>query len=299
MGVRYSIVIPTLNHFSGVQAVLIQLEKLSLDMEIILVDDGGKPNEWEQIKTLTATFPLKKARFTRNFGQHAALQAGFSIAEGDYVITLDDDHAEIVPVIKNLIAANESLPKLIYYGSFEVRRSFLRSLFTALYRWISGFMGQYHGKGSSVRLLHKTLYKAIAMENTQALFVDERIRWYTDDLGFCDLQVSLTKNRSRYGLSNLFALAAGKSFYATDKPLKWIARLGAWIAFVNALIAVFVLYKKYVHKIEVEGYTSLIVSILFSTGVLMFSLGVIAIYIRKILLKLNHAPAFLIQETLS
>lgn len=299
MGALYSVVIPTLNHFSGLQSLLYQLEQLSLDLEIIIIDDGSERHVWEQIKSLQSTYPLKKVRLARNFGQHAALHAGFTLANGAYLITLDDDHAEIVPTLPILIAANDTEPKLVYYGVFAVKRTFLRSVLTRLYRWVSGFMGQYHGKGSSVRLFHRTLYKSIAQENAQSLFVDERIRWYTDDLGFCDLNRTLTKNKSRYGLANLFALAAGKSFYATDVPLRWIARLGACIAFVNFIIGVFVLYKKYVNKIEVEGYTSLIVSILFSTGVLMFGLGVLAVYVRKILLKLNHSPAFLIQETVS
>jgi dolichol-phosphate mannosyltransferase len=77
-----------------------------------------------------------------------------------------------------------------------------------------------------------------------------------------------------------------------------MAVFGALMALVNLAIGSFFLYKKLIDKIEVPGFTSLIVSVLFSTGLLLFGLGILATYLRQILLRVNHAPMYHIQEIL-
>jgi hypothetical protein len=61
-------------------------------------------------------------------------------------------------------------------------------------------------------------------------------------------------------------------------------------------IGTFFLYKKLIDKIEVPGFTSLIVSVLFSTGILLFGLGILATYLRQILMRINQVPTFHVQE---
>jgi dolichol-phosphate mannosyltransferase len=75
-----------------------------------------------------------------------------------------------------------------------------------------------------------------------------------------------------------------------------MAVFGALMALVNLGIGTFFLYKKLIDKIEVPGFTSLIVSVLFSTGLLLFGVGILATYLRQILLRVNHAPTYHIQE---
>jgi polyisoprenyl-phosphate glycosyltransferase len=108
--------------------------------------------------------------------------------------------------------------------------------------------------------------------------------------------MSLSASTSRYSLRDLFRLGFVKSIYATDFPLRLMASIGGFMALVNLVIGTFFLYKKWIDKIEVPGYTSLIVSILFSTGLILFGLGILATYLRQILLRINQAPTFHIQE---
>jgi dolichol-phosphate mannosyltransferase len=75
-----------------------------------------------------------------------------------------------------------------------------------------------------------------------------------------------------------------------------MAAFGGLMALVNLGIGTFFLYKKLIDKIEVPGFTSLIVSVLFSTGILLFGLGILATYLRQILMRINQVPTFHVQE---
>jgi hypothetical protein len=84
--------------------------------------------------------------------------------------------------------------------------------------------------------------------------------------------------------------------YSTAIPLKAVTFTGFTLAAVNFLIGIFFLRKYFIDKIEIKGYTSLIVSVLFSTGLIIFCIGVIAQYMRAILVNLNNAPTYHISD---
>ena len=91
-----SIVVPVYNEVESVEALYAQihaaLEKLGRTYEVVLVDDGSTDGTWEKLAALSRQFPkLRVIRFRGNFGQTAAMSAGFHAAQGDVVITLDAD----------------------------------------------------------------------------------------------------------------------------------------------------------------------------------------------------------------
>lgn len=291
-----SVVVPYYRNYIGLCEVVEALEKLDLSFELIVVDDSNDLNSWRALGGLKSSLTIKKIRLSKNFGQHPALLAGFEHVKGDVVMTLDDDHALLVPYLPQFIDAFLEDDQDIYYAQFSEKRPILRTVATKMYRIFSSFAGKNHGKGSSVRLMKSSLVHKITIEKRNVYFIDELVLWFTNGIYFYDLKVSLPLSTSRYTLRQLLGLSLSKSYYASDRPLKFVAFLGALISLISFIFGLVVLYKKYVNKIEVEGYTSLIVSILFSTGLLMFSVGVLAMYVRQILLRLNHAPLFSVQE---
>ncbi len=295
---QVTVVIPTYNNVNGLIEVLEVLWKQFPEIQVVVVDDGSDVSHWERLKSFNSTSRVTKIRLAKNFGQHAALYAGMSKVKTRYLITMDDDHQNLVSHIPDLLAAATSGDHLVVYGLFDVRRSWFRSLFTFGYRMLSRLVGAGHGKGSGFRLIRRELVQAIEADADGVQFLDERIRWFTNNIGFVSIPVRVKSFQSRYSLGKLLSLSIGKSFYATDFPLRFMAFFGAFMSLVNLGVGSFFLYKKLIHKIEVPGFTSLIVSILFSSGLLLFGLGILATYLRQILLRVNHAPVYHIQELL-
>lgn len=291
-----TIIVPTFNNPKGVVDIYSEIQKIPMDFELIVVDDGGTSENWNVLKKISEHQNVSSIRLSKNFGQHPATLAGFSIAKGDLIITLDDDHVSLVSELPLLIQAYQKEKKSLYYGMFSEKRTFLRRIATKIYRAISSCLGKSKGKGSSVRLMEKSLVDELSKESRAVYFIDELVLWFTDSIGYVNFSKSLGNSHSRYSIFGLMKIALRKSYFSSDKPLKWVALFGAMMAGINFIYGSWILYKKFIHKIEVEGFTSLIVSILFSTGMLMLSMGILAIYIRQILLRLNYAPLFSIKE---
>ena len=298
MNDQVTVVIPTFNNAKGATDLVKLLALNFPSFHIIIVDDGSDASHWDQLKAFSQVPRLKKIRLAKNFGQHAALFAGMGYVHTDYMLTMDDDHQELVSHIPPLLDIASKDQRAMVYGLFNVKRTNLRLFLTMGYRAISSLVGANHGKGSGFRLMRKELFDPIRSSAVGVQFLDERIRWYTNDIGFVPLPVSIAPYQSRYSLRNLLNLSIGKAFYATDFPLRLMAALGGLMALVNLGIGTFFLYKKLIDKIEVPGFTSLIVSVLFSTGLLLFGLGILATYLRQILMRINHVPTFHVQEVI-
>ena len=127
----------------------------------------------------------------------------------------------------------------------------------------------------------------------QFIFIDELCLWYTKKLSFVNVEAN--KNfieKKRYQVTDLVKLTSTIIMFSSTLPLKFVTNMGILLAGVNFLIGIIFLFKKFLLKIDVEGYTSLIVSILFSTGVIILCIGIIAQYISQALKALNNAPSY-------
>ena len=294
-----SIIIPVFNSASCLEDTVLttirEIEKFERNYEIILVDDGSEDNSWETIKKLkNINNRIIGVRLSKNYGQHAATICGFQYAKGNLVLTMDDD-LEVHPAeMEKLITAQKTSNSDIVYGVYtKISQSKLRLVFTKLYKFIAKIEGSEKGKGSSYRILKISLAKKIATNHKQFVFIDELCLWYTQKVLF--IPVETNKNylkKTRYKMKGLFSLTGTVVMFSSTFPLKLVTQMGLLLSTINFLLGVRYLVKKFYFKIEVAGYTSIIVSILFSTGLIIFCIGILAQYISQILRSVNNFPAY-------
>ncbi|MFT7611176.1 MAG: glycosyltransferase involved in cell wall biosynthesis [Parvicellaceae bacterium] len=304
----YSVVIPTYNSSPFIQETITSISssfvKQNLDFEIIIVDDYSKDNTWEQINTLINEIPnvkIKGIRLSKNFGQHKATMCGFSKAEGDFIITMDDDLESNPDAISSLInMQREKKADLVYAHYTGLKRGALRKVMFGIFRAMAKlFGGKNRVNGSSFRLLKKSLAISATKNANSFAFMDELFLWNTEQIEFVDVEHrdGLRKN-SNYSVGGLVNSSAELILFSSDLPLKLIKYLGLSVAAVNIVIGMFYVYKKLMGKFDEPGYASIIVSILFSTGLILFAIGVIGEYLNKVFKSLQNAPLYSIdQET--
>lgn len=299
MNLNLSIVIPTYNNEAGISSLLesIAQNELLKNAEIILVDDGSSDKTWKRIlEEKQHNSFLKIIRLGKNFGQHAATLCGIAESSGDYVLTMDDDLVIHPNEIEKLIHKIDSETDVIY-GEYKRKESISRRTLKYIYKKGAKIEGKYQGRGSSYRLIKGDLARKIAQEHRHFIFIDEFILWYTDRIQFVSVETNPNHLvKSRYEMRKLMDTTWHLMLYSTAIPLKIVTRVGFTLATVNFFIGLFFLRKYLIDKIEVKGYTSLIISVLFSTGLIMFSLGIIAQYMRSMLKNLNNAPLYHIAE---
>ena len=298
--VEYSVVIPIFNSSKGIQQLFNALNSTfsNASIEYIFVDDGSLDESWNELKVLKKNNSnVRIFRLAKNFGQHAATICGFAQAKGKWVLTLDDDLEVFPSEFEKLISIQKKTNAVVVYGEYAQEESFSRKISKSIYKRISKLEGSKKGRGSSFRLIQGDLARKLAESHRHFIFIDEFLLWYTDKVEFVNVNANPNPIRkSRYDMKGLVKTTGRVILYSTAIPLKFVTFLGFGLAAVNFLVGCFFLYKHYVDKIDVKGYTSLIVSILFSTGLIIFCIGIIAQYLRAVLKNMNNSPLYFVAE---
>jgi polyisoprenyl-phosphate glycosyltransferase len=277
------------------------LSTMVMPFEIILVDDRSPDNAWEEIVLLQALYPsVVGVRLSRNFGQHIAITAGLQTAQGEYVVVMDcdlQDPPELIPMMLNKLHEGFDL----VLGRRVVRNhSRFRTMMAAGYfltmSWISDY--KIDGTEGSFSLLTRKVvdgYLQFSERERHYLFI---LRWLGFRQGVLDFaHERRAAGKSSYSLGRLIRHALSGMFFQTTKFLEWIAIMGFMIAFGGFVMVGYLLYRYFAHGF-LEGWTSIFVLMILSTGVTLICLGVVGLYVARIFEQSKQRPLFIIDTVI-
>lgn len=301
----FAVVVPVFNSEQVLSAlcqrIIATLTIHTFHFEVILVDDCSRDASWSVIQELKKQHPsiIKGIRLARNYGQHNATLCGFKHANAKIVITIDDDLEFQPEDISLLINKYNTEPCDVVYGvDASKKEGLFKRFFTSIFRKIQGITTKEYIRGSSFRLINGKIAKSITANSRHFSFIDEFLRWYTLSMTTVNITTQPSQVLSRYKVSRLMKITKNLVYISSSFPLKLVTRIGLIMMIFNFLAGLFIIYRRLFLKIDVKGYTTIIVTILFSFGILIFSLGIIAEYIGQIL-KVNYQkPAFNEREIL-
>lgn len=277
------------------------LEKENQKFEIIAINDCSPDNTWETIFKLSETDErLKVINLAKNMGRHNALLCGCHYASGDYIVFMDDDMQCPADKLTNLLDAVK--------GDYDV----------AIARYPKKKQSLWKNIGSSVNdkvanwLIGKD--KELKFSNYCAMraFVKNEITNYSNPYPYLSgLIVRATQNiinidmeeRERtigvghYTFKKSLSLWLNSFTAFSVKPLRLATVLGCLIALCGIVVTVITIVRKILNPDILMGYTSLMASILFVGGMIMFMLGLIGEYIGRIYISLNSLPQYVVRET--
>lgn len=311
-----SIILPMYNEKANVQRLFDRLccvlDELSfsasacgdiLSFEIICVDDGSTDDTVELLKALRANEPrLKIIRLSRNFGKEIALAAGLRHAHGDAAVIMDADLQHPPEAIEDLYAQWRAGYEVVY-GVRENGNngSWLRSRTSRLFHRVFAVLAQTRlPQGAcDFRLLDRRAVDALNALPETDRFTRGLFSW----IGFRQVGVPFTVadragGRSGWSLVQLwrFGMDAITSFSMI--PLRFSSVLGGLISLVAMAYAVFVALKTILYGGDVPGYPSLIVAIMFFSGVQLLSLGIIGEYLGRVFTEVKRRPLYIVAERL-
>lgn len=303
---EYSVVVPVFNSedtleelFSRTKAVF---DKLGSSFEFVFVEDCGRDNSWAVLQGLKKEYPelITAIKLHRNYGQHNATICGFSFAQGEKVITIDDDLQHPPEEIPILIEKFNEGEADIVYGIFSNKKhSKLRNIGSSSVKRTSKVLLKGTGKGSSFRLIKKEIIAKLLEHNLHFMFIDQLLLWHTNDIEFVFVEHHKRKTKqSGYTYRKLFSIITDLTYYYTNIPLKLMVYGGLVMSLIFFLFGLRFILQKWLFNVTVPGYTSTIVTILFSTGIIVFSLGIIGGYLSRIYMVQNKKPPFTIKKVL-
>ncbi|MCE1236619.1 MAG: glycosyltransferase family 2 protein [Hyphomicrobiales bacterium] len=302
-----SVVLPMHNERDGLDRLFGRLvpvlESLGAPFEIVCVDDGSRDDTWARLKEARARVPnLKIVTFSRNFGKEIAVTAGLAHTKGDVVIVMDSD----------LQHPPEAIPDLVAHwngGDFDVvfarrvdldRGTFLRNAFSQAFYRAFDYMSEIsvdRETGDFGAYDRKVIDAFLAMPErnrfNRGLFAWAGFRTTTLPVTMEERQTGA----SSWGFVKLVRLAIAAITSFGTLPLKIWAVIGTIVSLSSLLYGAWVVMKTLIFGADVPGFPSLMVAILFFSGIQLVGLGIIGEYLGQVFFEVKRRPLYFVRET--
>lgn len=286
-----------------IDEIISTMENSEYNFEIILVSDNSPDNVFEIIKLESKDNNfIKGIKLAKNFGQHAALMAGYRNAIGEIIISLDDDGQTPANEVFKLVEKLENGYDVVYASYNEKKHNILRNFGSK----INDIMSE--------KLISKPKnLKVSSFFCAKRFVIDEMIKYdkpypyllglvfrTTHSIGNVNVNHrERTVGKSNYNLKKLISLWMNGFTAFSIKPLRVATILGIAIAFVGFIFGAYTIINKLLNPKILAGYSSIMSALLFIGGMIMLMLGLLGEYIGRIYICINNSPQYVIRETVN
>lgn len=304
---KLSFILPVYNEEKNIAHVYLQLLRTlqwiseKYTYEIIFVDDGSSDTSWKNILSLIKNDKkVRWIRFSRNFWQQIALEAGINEARWDAVITMDSDGQHPTTIVLKFIQKWEAGFQVVNTKRLDTHKISLfkkisSALFYKIFNSISGF--KMEPASSDFRLLDRTVVDFL---NT----LQESPKFYRGILAWAGFQTTLIPfhaakrggGKSGYSLNKMYTLALLGITSCSLRPLKMIIIFGFLMSCSASILLVVTVVVKLMHSNFFSSAALWWSFILVNTWVIVIMLGIIGIYSANILSALSSRPTYIIKE---
>lgn len=277
------------------------LSSVTSDFEVILVNDGSPDNSWSIISKLAKNDKrFIGIRLSRNFGQHPAITAGLNFSRGEWVVVMDCDLQDRPEEIPRLFAKAQEGFEQVVAARNERQDSWLKRASSHLYvRLLSYLSGRTINPAiGNFGIYHRRVIDVITSFKEQGRTFGLLALW----VGFrrTELEVEHEERpygKSSYSFGDLLKLGILGILSHSDKPLKLSIKLGAYLGLFSLLGALWIVCRQVVWGHSPVGWSSVMVSLSFMTGVLLGSIGVSGLYIAQIFDEVKERPTSVVWQT--
>jgi undecaprenyl-phosphate 4-deoxy-4-formamido-L-arabinose transferase len=304
-----SLVIPVYNEDANLPRLIERLRSVMQTMgrsyEIIFVDDGSRDNSLSVLKGFLIYPEVKVVELTRNYGQHAAIFSGFSIVQGDIVITLDADLQNPPEEIPNLIRVMEE-------GDYDVvgtirkerKDSFLRTFPSRMINAVTRKITKVNMSdwGCMLRAYRRNIVERMVSCHEHSTFIPALATYFAKKV--TEIEVAHQERHageSHYSLRKLINLQFDLVSSFSDFPLKFIMYAGIGMAFLGISFGVLLGIARLVYGAQwaAQGVFTLFAILFAFVGLQFFALGVMGEYIGRIYREVRKRPEYMIERIYS
>jgi dolichol-phosphate mannosyltransferase len=304
---KLSVVIPVLNEETLIQELIdrvtLNCEKITNDYEVIIVDDGSLDGTWLKISEASKlNIKIKGLKFSRNFGHHYALTAGLHETIGEWVVVMDgdlQDRPEVIPDLYEesqkgydvVFVSRKNRPEKIYYRA-------LQKIFYWFLKSLSGL--NFDSSQANFSIISRKVVDAFKSFPENARFYGSTIMW----LGFKRSKIfadhgKRLSGKPSYTFRKRLRLASDIILSFSERPLKFAIGVGVILSTISIIVATWIIYAAITWGYSVTGWTSLIFSIFFFSGVILVFLGIIGIYLGRVFQEVKRRPLYVVSDRLN
>ena len=307
---KLSLVVPCYNEAENVvpfqDAVISAFDGCGYDYEIIFVNDGSKDATLHNLRKIfkAQKCPVKVVSFSRNFGKESGLYAGLQQASGEYISLIDADLQQRPEIVRDMVKILDEQPEYDVVAAYQDRRgegkvlSFFKKSFYAIINKLSKVTLQ--PDASDFRTFRRSVRDSILAMGEYHRFSKGIFAWVGYDTCFipytaCERNASTTK----WNFGKLLNYAIDGIIGFSTAPLRFSTYVGALSAIAAVVYLIIVVLQKLIWGIDIPGYATIIVLILFFGSMQLFGLGIIGEYVGRTFEQSKDRPIYIAKEILS
>lgn len=306
---KLSLVVPCYNEAENVaafqDAVIDAFDGCGYDYEIIFVDDGSRDATFHNLRKLHARqrCPVKVISFSRNFGKESGIYAGLQHASGEYICLIDADLQQQPSIVRDMVRILEENPDTDVVAAYQDRRgeskilSFFKKCFYTIINKLSKVPLQ--PDASDFRTFRRSVRDSMLEMAEYHRFSKGIFAWVGYETEFipytaCQRNAGTTK----WNFGKLMNYAIDGIIGFSTAPLRFSTYVGAAAAVAAVLYLISVILQKLIWGIDVPGYASIIVLILFFGSMQLFGIGIIGEYVGRTFEQSKNRPIYIAKEIL-
>ena len=277
------------------------LARREFQYEIILVNDNPPDDTWNVICEMCRNNPnIHGICFTKNFGQHAALMAGYRKVTGDIVVSLDDDGQNPPQEMFKLIDALNEKTDLVYAKYIQKKRSLFRNFGSKVNDWMVQwllnkpkelYLASYY---AAKRFIIDEMVKC---ENPFPYIDGLALRTTSEYINVDIVHKERAAGNSGYSIAKLIGLWMNGLTSFSVKPLRIATFSGFFISLFGLVLAIIIIIQKLILKDSVSvGWPSIMTVVLILDGAIMIMLGLVGEYVGRIYVTMNKSPQYVIKD---
>ena len=305
-----SIVVPVFNEAGSIDAFCDAVEHVVNDLpahpdfelktDVVFVNDGSRDETRAEILKQRRRFKIGLINFSRNFGKEAAITAGLRETNGDAVVVIDVDLQDPPSLIAEMLAHWFDGEKLV------LARRTDRSEDSFTKRTTAGLFYKLHNRISEIqipisvgdfRLMDRSVVDAVNSLDENRRFMKGLFAWVGFEPVYVDyVRASRSSGESKFSGWKLWRLAVEGITGFSDLPLVIWTYVGAFISSISFLYAFYIVIRTMFWGIDVPGYASLLVGILFMGGIQIVGIGVLGEYLGRVYAEVKRRPTYIVES---
>lgn len=306
---KLSMVVPCYNEAENVaalQAAVIQaFDGCGYDYEIIFVDDGSNDATLHELRKLyqEQKCPVKVVSFSRNFGKEAGIYAGLQYTSGQYISLIDADLQQRPEIVRDMVNILEKEPSYDVVAAYQDRRgegkllSFFKKSFYSLINRLSNI--NLKSDASDFRTFRRSVADSIIALGEYHRFSKGLFAWVGYNTCFIPyVACERAAGTSKWSFRKLFNYAIDGIIGFSTKPLRIATLMGSLSAIAAFIYLFIVILQKLIAGIDIPGYATIIVLILFLGGMQLFCIGIIGEYVGRTFEQSKDRPVYIAKEIL-
>ncbi len=307
---KLSLIVPCFNEAENVQpfqdAVIAAFHGCAYDYEIVFVDDGSRDATLHNLKKIHSVqkCPVKVISFSRNFGKEAGIYAGLQQASGDYISLIDADLQQRPEIVRDMVKILDDKADVDVVAAYQDRRgeskvlSFFKKSFYAIINKLSKVTLQ--PDASDFRTFRRSVRDSMLQMAEYHRFSKGIFAWVGYNTEFipytaCERHAGTTK----WNFGKLMNYAIDGIIGFSTAPLRFSTYVGAVSAVIAVIYLITVILQKLIWGIDVPGYATIIVLILFFGSMQLFGIGIIGEYVGRTFEQSKNRPVYIAKEILT